>query len=275
MIGPAPIAPALVAAGDALAVRIEEAGLNASQPPEQQLFDGWLLRYSAGKARRARSVNAIAAGRLAMAEKIACCRAFYAQAGLPCLFRLTPFSLPAGLDDALCRDGFSAEDETRVMTRPVIGTVPPSRFDLREIGIDEFAQRAGELRGSSARQVAAHAARLAAAPPLLKARRLALIESGRVLAVGQSVQESDLVGLYDIATAEAARNRGLATALTTELLRRARGDGAGIAYLQVSADNIAARHVYRKLGFVDRYAYWYRVEKGRDQTARSLKGAHS
>lgn len=262
MFDPARIAPALHAPGDALAARIEEAGLNAAQPPEQQLFDGWLLRYSAGKARRARSVNAIAAGRLAVHGKIARCRAFYAQAGLPCLFRLTPFSLPAGLDDALCRDGFSAEDETRVMTRPVIGTVPPSWPELREVGIDEFAQRAGEFRGSSARQVAAHAARLAAAPPLLKARRLALIESGRVLAVGQSVQEFDLVGLYDIATAEEARNRGLATALTTELLRRAHGDGAETAYLQVSTDNIAARHVYRKLGFVDRYAYWYRVEPG-------------
>jgi hypothetical protein len=30
-----------------------------------------------------------------------------------------------------------------------------------------------------------------------------------------------------------------------------------------------------KLGFVDRYAYWYRVEQGRDVTARSLKGANS
>ncbi len=76
------------------------------------------------------------------------------------------------------------------------------------------------------------------------------------------MREFELVGLYDIVTAEHARNRGLATALTTELLRRAQSDGAGVVYLQVSADNMAARHVYRKLGFVDCYAYWYRVEAG-------------
>jgi ribosomal protein S18 acetylase RimI-like enzyme len=87
-----------------------------------------------------------------------------------------------------------------------------------------------------------------------------------VVAVGQSVQEDELVGLYDIVTAEGARNRGLATALAAELLRRAGADGAAVAYLQVAADNIAARHVYRKLGFVDRYAYWYRVEPGPART---------
>jgi ribosomal protein S18 acetylase RimI-like enzyme len=262
MFEPALLPPELAATGDVLAARIEEAGLNAAQPSEQLLYDGWLLRHCGGKARRARSVNAIAEGRLPLAEKIARCRDLYARAALPCLFRITPFSRPADLDHALALRGFAAEDETRVMTRTLGGALPPADRQLREIGIDEFAQRAGELRGSPAQQVAAHAARLAASSPLLQARRLALLEGECVVAVGQSVQEFDLVGLYDIVTAEGARNRGLATVLATELLRRAREDRAAVAYLQVSADNIAARHVYRKLGFVDRYAYWYRTEPG-------------
>ena len=150
----------------------------------------------------------------------------------------------------------------RVMTLALDAELPSPELPLREIGVDEFALRAGELRGSSALQVQAHAARLAAASPLLKATRLALADGGRVVAVGQSVREGDLVGLYDIITAEAARGRGLATALVNELLRRAREDHAAVAYLQVSADNIAARRVYRKPGFADRYAYWYRIEPG-------------
>jgi len=262
MFDPALLPPELVAAGDPLAARIEEAGLNAAQPPEQLLYDGWLLRHCPGKARRARSVNAIADGRLELQAKIDRCRGLYVQAGLPCLFRITPFSRPVGLDEALARRGFAAEEETRVMTLALGGTFEPSRHRLSEIGIDEFAQRAGEMRSSSAQQVAAHVARLGSSSPLLKARRLAVVDGERVVAVGQSVQEFDLVGLYDIVTAEDARNRGLATALTAELLRRALEDRAAVAYLQVSADNIAARHVYRKLGFVDRYAYWYRVEPG-------------
>ena len=41
--------------------RYEDAGLNASAPPQQRLLDGWLLRFSPGKAKRARCVNALAA----------------------------------------------------------------------------------------------------------------------------------------------------------------------------------------------------------------------
>ena len=39
-------------------IRIEEAGLNALQTQQQLFYDGWLLRVSPGKAKRARSVNA-------------------------------------------------------------------------------------------------------------------------------------------------------------------------------------------------------------------------
>jgi ribosomal protein S18 acetylase RimI-like enzyme len=262
MFDPSLLARQMVALDDALAARVEEAGLNAAQPPEQVLYDGWLLRHSAGKARRARSVNAIAEGRLELEAKIDRCQALYLQVNLPCLFRLTPFSRPRGLDEALARRGFVAEDDTRVMTLALQGTLPRAGRLLREVGASEFAQRAGQLRGSPPTQVAAHAARLAASSPWLKARRLVLEEDGHVVAVGQSVQEGELVGLYDIVTAESARNRGLATAMTTELLRQAGVDRATVAYLQVSADNTAARRIYGRLGFTDCYAYWYRVEPG-------------
>ncbi len=51
-------------AADLLA-RIEDAGLNASAPPQQRVLDGWLLRFSPGKAKRARCVNAIGVGGVA------------------------------------------------------------------------------------------------------------------------------------------------------------------------------------------------------------------
>ena len=35
-----------------LAARIEDASLSVSQPAQQSFFDGWLLRYSPGKATR-------------------------------------------------------------------------------------------------------------------------------------------------------------------------------------------------------------------------------
>ena len=51
----------LASAFDAtLLSRIEDAALNASAPPQQRWVDGWLLRYSPGRAKRARCVNAVA-----------------------------------------------------------------------------------------------------------------------------------------------------------------------------------------------------------------------
>jgi len=274
MFDPAHVPPELIDASDAQAARIEEAGLNAAQPAEQLLFDGWLLRYAPGKARRARSVNAIAEGRLPLREKIAHCSDWYTKEGLPCLFRITPFSQPRDLDSALARGGFVAEDETHVMTLSLGGATPPASRAVREMGVEEFAQQVGRLRGSSAQQIAAHEARLSASPLRMRSRRLALEQGGRIVAVGQSIAEGELVGLYDIVTAGDARGRGLATALTVEMLRRALSDGARTAYLQVSADNIAARRVYRKLGFVDRYAYWYRTSVGAVQPGQVGGGVH-
>jgi hypothetical protein len=55
----------------ALLARIEDAGINASAPREQRWVDGWLVRLSPGKAKRARCIQAVAPGRLGIDEKLA------------------------------------------------------------------------------------------------------------------------------------------------------------------------------------------------------------
>ena len=62
--------------------RIEEAGLNSLQTQRQLFYDGWLLRLSAGKAKRARSVNAHFGSTLPLDRKIEHCESVYAQHGL-------------------------------------------------------------------------------------------------------------------------------------------------------------------------------------------------
>ena len=51
--------------------RVEEASLNALQTQRQYFYDGWVLRVSPGKARRARSVNAHFGSTLPIGQKIA------------------------------------------------------------------------------------------------------------------------------------------------------------------------------------------------------------
>lgn len=241
-----------------LLARIEDAGLNASAPPQQRVLDGWLLRFSPGKAKRARCVNAIGAGRLPPAQKLALCEQVYADAGLPMIVRVTPFSEPAGLDAALDAAGLARFDDTRVMCLPTFAALAePAALSLRAVSSDEFAWAVGALRGTSAGECEAHAQRLRLSP--VEHRGFVLERDGRVAACGQFALEGALVGVYDVFTAADARRQGLASALCLQLLWRARDLKARTAYLQVDADNLAARTVYAALGFADVYAYHYRA----------------
>jgi len=241
--------------------RIEDAGLNASAPPQQRWVDGWLVRYSPGKAKRARCVNAVADGRLPLAERLALAAEVFRDAGLPMVVRVTPFTRPASLDDLLAGHGMARFDDTRVMvadlTKPPPPPSLPAGLRLDTVDSNRFAEAVGALRGSPAGQRVAHAERLAQSP--VPYRGFLLRDGDNVVACGQYAREAGLVGLYDVCTAEAARNRGLASRLCSHLLMLARAEGARAAYLQVDADNTPARAVYSRLGFTDGYAYHYRA----------------
>jgi ribosomal protein S18 acetylase RimI-like enzyme len=245
----------------AMLARIEDAGLNASAPSQQRLLDGWLLRFSPGRAKRARCVNAVAAGRLPVAEKLTLCESAYAAAGLPLLVRLTPFSEPTGLDATLADAGLSALDDTRVMVLPEIAGVElpkvPRDITFHWVSHEHFAQTVGQMRGSPLAQRQAHAQRLQHAPVTFTAQ--VLKRDGEVLACAQMALEDEMVGLYDVYTAPTHRDQGFARALCAQLLVQARAGGARVAYLQVDADNASARSLYRRLGFDDAYSYHYRA----------------
>lgn len=244
-----------------LLARIEDAGLNASAPPQQLWVDGWLLRYSQGKAKRARCVNAVALGLRPVQEKLAECAKVLAAAGLPLIFRITPFTLPGTLDHQLAAQGLVRFDDTQVMVLDDLNAIESLALNpdcsVREIALEPFAQRVGALRGSPLSQRQAHAQRLANAPVPFTAFELR--ERDEVLACGQFAIEGDLVGLYDIFTAPHARGRGLARRLCRHLLVMARNRGAAHAYLQVDLVNAPARAVYIGLGFIDGYSYHYRT----------------
>ena len=240
--------------------RIEDAGLNASAPPQQRVLGGWILRLSPGKAKRARCVNALAVGRLPLDELLHRSEQVFRQAGLPFIVRITPFTQPPNLDATLAARGFVAFDDTRVMVRPDLAPLEepaaPAGCVFELPGHGAFADAVGSLRGSPLAQRQAHAERLRASP--VEYVGVLLRRAGELVACGQLAREDDLVGVYDINTAPAYRRRGLATAVCAYLLYRAHETGARCAYLQVDADNEPARRIYERLGFTDAYAYHYR-----------------
>ncbi len=253
--------------------RIEDAGLNASAPPQQRWLDGWLLRTSPGKARRARCINAVAAGRLPLEERLRLATAVFTEAGLPLVMRITRFTQPAELDTQLADRGWTKLDDTRVMvnlalparqTRSADAPMPapapalaPAGLVWQRLGPEAYATAVGDMRGSDKTQQQAHAQRLALSPVPYQGFVLSNAK-GQVQACGQFVREAELVGLYNVFTRPEARQQGLAALLCERLLQLAVNEGATVAYLQVERDNHGARRIYQPLGFADAYGYHYR-----------------
>ena len=239
--------------------RLEELGLNSSAPPGQLLYDGWLLRLLAGKAKRARSVNAVYPSTLPLAQKVAYCERLFGAAGLPTLFRITPFSQPAELDRELEARGYGRFDLTAVESC----AIDPHRLGgarARELPLAPWIDAIAKLRDSPHEHRRAHLARLEGMP--LALRPVAVEEEGRIVATGLAMVEDDCAGLFDIVTAESARRRGHARTIVASLLAAAWELGARHAYLQVNAQNVAARRLYAQFGFEERYMYWYRGRPG-------------
>jgi ribosomal protein S18 acetylase RimI-like enzyme len=247
---------------EALLSRIEDASLNASAPLQQRWLDGWMLRYSPGKARRARCIHALAVGRMPLDQKLAAAAALYAEARLPMVARITPYTQPPELDAQLAARGWQAVDTTRVQVLAALDRLAPPPLpagtEWAVLNAADYAEAVGELRNSPAAQRQAHAQRLLTSPVPYQGCVIRRTLDGRVLACGQSAREGDLVGLYDVCTREEQRGQGLAKVLCERLLAQSASAGALVAYLQVEASNAAALRVYQGLGFVDGYTYHYR-----------------
>lgn len=243
--------------------RVEDAGLNASAPPQQRWLDGWLVRYLPGKARRARCINALAPGRLPLAEKLALAAPVYEAAKVPMIFRLTAFTQPPGLDNALAAMGYGVVDHTRVMICPQLPVAAgasklPAGLTWVALNGQPFAQAVGALRDSPDDHIRSHALRLAHSPVPYQGFALRREADGVILACGQLAQEGQMVGLYDVFTHESVRGQGLSSLLCERMLAVSASQGAQLAYLQVDAENQPALKVYRRLGFADAYRYHYR-----------------
>lgn len=253
--------------------RAEEAGLNALPAPRQVLLDGWLLRFADGCTRRANSVNPVwpGPGRGDPDARIRACAALYAAQGLPCLFRVPSF-LPPGLDAALDAHGYAPpEGETCILFRPNPDThgAADTDGDGADTGDVELAegQPGAEWLDAQAR-IAGDGERVARARRDMLACLAIPAAFGAVRPGGPGTPMASLayVAVHDglacvnmVATAPAARRRGLSRRVLRALLAWARGAGAEGACLQVAAGNAAAVTLYEGLGFrAELYRYHYR-----------------
>jgi ribosomal protein S18 acetylase RimI-like enzyme len=238
-------------------VALEDA-MNRAWPALEVVQDeSWLLRASGGLTRRGDSVLARPGGTSPLAERIARAEAFAAAHGQPSLFQLAPASEP-GLEDELARRGYDHVTPTSVQVAPL---APFARADervtLTEQPDADWLALWDDAEGYGARLPLAHSIlALIDQPAVYALVRL----DGDVAAQARAVADGELLGIFAVATRPAYRRRGLARACMGALAAWGAEHGATTAYLLVQHDNAPAIALYERLGFAERFTYWYRAK---------------
>ena len=242
----------------ALNRRIEEASLNAWPALHQMLLDGWVLRFARGFTKRANSVTPLYPSSQPVEKKVRFCENLYARERLQSVFRISAGADGAGhaaLDGYLSNRGYRLGDRSLVLGAPTATEAVSSRWSI--VTLKTWLNAYAALTEMPGKFMRLHGAILNAVRT--ECAHAVLRDGEEVLACGLGVVERDLVGLFDVVTHPAQRRQGCGEALVRGLLAWGCERGAGTAYLQVTEGNAAAQALYRKLGFTERYRYWYRM----------------
>lgn len=209
---------------------------------EHQWLDGWLLRYGRGATRRANSAVPL---RFSSHAELLAAADWYAARGAPALisapdrlFRV-PEGVPVDAENLVMASdlGCAAGTPGMVLTdRPSATWRTVNRRDVPDevlTAVIDGVVAFGELAGAAV---------------------------GRA-AVTTAPDGTRWVGLSSVHVSDDARRQGLARSLCAGLLDWGRGRGATRGYVQVVADNTAARALYESMGFVVHHRSRYvRVE---------------
>jgi ribosomal protein S18 acetylase RimI-like enzyme len=217
--------------------------------PETAELGGWLLRYAEGFSRRANSVLALTAPEGGTDAALAAVEAWYDARGARPLVALAG-AVTKRLDEELAARGWQAEGATAVMTKTLGGVAYQGEAAIADAPSRELLEQEGRGRPDIA-------ARIFGSGP---GRGYAEIRRGGALAArGRGAIAGDLVAITSIGTLPAFRRQGLGTEILHALEAWGHADGARRAALQVETDNEAAIAMYTRLGYAERYRYYYRA----------------
>lgn len=232
----------------------EELGANIMPPFTHLLYDGWLLRFTQGYARNNNCVWPLYAGKLPLADKIAFCEEQYRRRGSTCGFRLAELPEHEAIERMLLERDYGRANPNLVLTRDsVTGPV----VDIVEFEMDDWLEVIYNIRPGDPdnrawqRQIYQR---------LALPSRYVVVKQGDVMCgYGRSILQGSLLNLTDLWILPDYRSQGLGTQLIHGLMQLGRRDGAVTTCLSVNEDNDGARRLYKRLGFVIGYLYWYMV----------------
>lgn len=235
---------------------IEYAGFRAWPALDETDADGVVLRYSHGYTKRANSANVLQKQKGDYATLVSRCEDYFADKGLPCIFRLPSFCNNKELDSYLDLMGYKSVDRSLILYR----SLEDSSFDSPTL----IAKSSNEWMASycriSATDINDHKTHLEILQRINDTVLMAvLVENDVEIACAMGVISNGYFGLFDVATDKSYRNMGYGTKLLQGMLSWATSNGATHAYLQVVAANKPAISLYTNFGYQPCYEYCYRI----------------
>ncbi|MGX5831401.1 GNAT family N-acetyltransferase [Mesorhizobium sp. 43Arga] len=237
--------------------RMEEACREAWPAATETVVDGWLLRRSGGRIRRANSANPLRGKRGAPDAVIDAAEAFYAGHGQTALFRVP--DIANELEAALVGRGYQLEGGT-IHLYAGIGDLAELHDEHVAVspmpGEDWFAARfrMGAYDDTDRRVFRQMTGLLAGDRAFVSCER-----DNEIAALAYGVIRDGLLVVESVETDARFRQQGLGRGTVGGLIGWARRAGASAACLQVVSDNVPGRALYASLGFNrELYRYHYR-----------------
>ena len=247
-----------------LANEIEEIMLNAFPSVRQEIYDGWLLRFSGGYTYRANCICPLYPSEYPLEEKIAYCEERYRRLHLPVIYKMSHI-IPGNLDMLLEKKGYPIVKYVDVLCRSLSdwNYTPPSsdpyRLTVSRQMDDEWLEGVNQLIHIPVPQmenIQKHIFRRIQPPYFC----VHIKDGSRIIATGLGVLERGYIGLYAIHVDEAYRRQGLALRLCSEIMRQGQTMGATKAHLQVRHGNTGAFLLYDRLDMKKVYTHWFRMK---------------
>lgn len=240
---------------------IEEMSLNAFPALQNMVYDGWVLRFANGYARRANSINPLYFSNENINQKIKNCEEIYNARNLDVIYKITPNVYPSNLDSIL-EDLQYRLDATTSLQVLEIDDISESTNediicsnDINEEWLNYFCA-IGNISDNN------RAILQSMLKNIIPQKYFVLLQvDGKNIGCGLGVLDNEFIGIFDIIVDKDYRNKGYGRELVLNLLKLGKEHGAKKAYLQVMMNNPSALKLYSNIGFKEAYKYWYRVKE--------------
>jgi N-acetylglutamate synthase len=207
-------------------------------------------------------VNPLYPSTLDLAEKIAFCENLYREQKLDVVYKLTSASCPGKLDDILSARGYKNDSPTSVQLLKL------GSSDLKLAGEAELNESLSDqwldafCRMSAVNDLQRKALKRILLQIVPRHCFASLTVDDKAVAAGLGVLQAGYIGLFDIVVDQEFRKRGYGRQIVESILSWGKENVAQYGYLQVMLNNPPALQLYSKIGFVEKYQYWYRIKSG-------------